>query len=140
MTRNFYLFLGTFIAGALLALMARAAKFKPDNGHAAHSPAGGDYAAMVSNPLTPAATPPAGGPKVPAADPHAQHTATAAPASNQPVNSVCAICGMAVDPKLPTLEYQGKTVGFGCRICAPKFMADPDRYGPLYLKNETVKR
>ena len=47
---------------------------------------------------------------------------------------------MAVDPKLETLEYQGKTIGFGCKLCAPKFKADPERYGPLYLKNEVIKR
>ena len=47
---------------------------------------------------------------------------------------------MKVDPKLETLEYQGKTIGFGCKLCAPKFKADPDRYGPAYLKNEVIKR
>jgi len=47
---------------------------------------------------------------------------------------------MDVDPSLPTVEYQGQTIGFGCRMCPPKFKADPDRYGPLYLKNEVIKR
>jgi YHS domain-containing protein len=49
------------------------------------------------------------------------------------VNTTCAICGMPVDPKLPTATYQGKTIGFGCRMCPPKFQADPDRYGPGFL-------
>jgi len=52
------------------------------------------------------------------------------------VNSVCAICGMPVDPRLPTIEYQGKTIGFGCRMCPPKFKADPERYGPSFLGNQ----
>ena len=79
-----------------------------------------------------------------AADPHAQHTtAAASPAkavAGKPVNTLCSICGMDVDPSLPTVEYQGQTIGFGCRMCPPKFKADPDRYGPLYLKNEVIKR
>jgi YHS domain-containing protein len=56
------------------------------------------------------------------------------------VNTVCAICGMDVDPRLPTQQYQGKTIGFGCRMCPPKFKADPDRYGPAYLRNEVIKK
>jgi hypothetical protein len=60
--------------------------------------------------------------------------------SEIPVNTVCAICGMAVDPKLPTVTYQGKTIGFGCKMCPPKFQAEPDKYGPIYLRNEVIKR
>jgi YHS domain-containing protein len=56
------------------------------------------------------------------------------------VNTICAICGMPVDPSIPTVEYQGKTIGFGCKMCPPKFKADPELYGPLYLKNEPIKR
>ena len=129
MIRNVFIFLGTFVAGALIALVMRAAMFEPHAGHEGHSAGGGEYAAMVSNPLVPANS----AARTPAADPHAGHAAP-------PVNTVCAICGMAVDPKVPTAEYQGKTIGFGCKMCPPKFKADPDRYGPLYLKNEVVKR
>jgi hypothetical protein len=25
-------------------------------------------------------------------------------------------------------------------MCAPKFKADPDRYGPVYLRNEVMKK
>ena len=131
MTRSIFIFLGTFAAGALIALIVRAAAYNPHPGHAGHPASGGDYAAMVSNPLVPASAPPAT-----AADPHANH----GPAAGQPVNTVCAICGMDVDPNLPTAEYQGRTIGFGCRMCPPKFKADPDRYGPSYLKNEVIKR
>jgi hypothetical protein len=149
MTRNIFIFLGTFVAGALIALVARAAMFAPHNDHEGHPATGGDYAGMVSNPLAPAntdakqpdktnAAPTA---KTTAIDPHAGHgAATAAAADDKPVNTVCAICGMDVDPKVPTLEYRGKKIGFGCKLCAPKFKADPDKYGPYYLRNEVIKK
>lgn len=146
MIRSLFIFLGTFVVGALIALVVRAAFFSPHTGHEGHPPAGGEYQAMVSNPLTGA---PAGGDaanhahaSAPAAsgDPHAQHAAAAAPAAKgEPVNTVCSICGMPVDPSLPTVEYEGQTIGFGCRMCPPKFKADPDRYGPIYLRNEVLK-
>lgn len=153
-TRNIFLFLATFVAGALIALVVRAARFDAHAGERTEHTAGGEYAPMVNNALTPAtgdaakvrgATEPAraGGHEnhVPAAPEAAGATTvkTAADAG-KPVNTVCAICGMDVDPKLPTAQYQGKTIGFGCKMCPPKFKADPDRWGPLYLKNEVAKR
>jgi YHS domain-containing protein len=47
---------------------------------------------------------------------------------------------MPVDPKIPTATYQGKTIGFGCKMCPPKFKAEPEKYGPLYLRNEVLSR
>lgn len=155
MTRNFFIFLATFTLGALGALVTRAAMFKPHSGHETPAPAR-EYAQMVTNPLTPAKASDAK-PAMPApaaahaASGHEGHgTAAAAPsqpaasepagASDKPVNTICAICGMKVNPSLPTEEYQGKRIGFGCRMCPPKFKADPDRYGPYYLRNETIKR
>jgi hypothetical protein len=137
MIRNTFVFLAAFVASALIALVVRATMFQPHAGHEGHPAAGGEYTPMVSNPLTPASPPAAV-----AADPHAGHGAEAAPTaeSGKPVNTVCAICGMEVDPKLPTLQYQGKTIGFGCKMCPPKFKADPDRYGPAYLRNEVIKK
>jgi len=147
MTRNLLLFAGTFVAGALIALVARAALFSPHGDHAAAPYAGGDYAPMVTNTLTPAAAnpapPPASSTPAPPVIDHSQHGLAASPAKPtgaQPVNTICAICGMDVDPKLPTAVYQGQTIGFGCRMCPPKFKADPDRYGPAYLRNEQIKR
>lgn len=129
MTRHLFIFLGTFVLGAVIALGVRTARHQPATAPAA--PAGvGEYAPQVTN------APGTG---------HAAHPApSAAPAGKtapgQPVNSVCAICGMPVDPKLPTVEYQGQTIGFGCKLCPPKFKAEPDKYGPLYLRNEVIKR
>lgn len=148
MTRNIFIFLGTFVTGALIALVARAAMFSPHKGHEGHPAPGGDYAGMVSNSLAPANTAAKPADKanaapaenVTAVDPHAGHgNASAAAANEKPVNTVCAICGMDVDPKLPTLEYQGKKIGFGCKMCPPKFKADPDKYGPYYLRNEVIQ-
>jgi hypothetical protein len=149
MTRNIFIFLATFVAGALIALVARAAMFAPHKGHQGHPAPGGDYAGMVSNPLVPAnaaATKAEGAnsasiEKTTAVDSHANHSTTAMTAVNdKPVNTVCAICGMDVDPNVPTAEYRGKKIGFGCKLCPPKFKADPDRYGPLYLRNEVIER
>lgn len=141
MIRTISIFLGTFVAGALIALVARAALFAPHATAEAAPVGGGDYAPMVTNTLAPTPAKHA----APAADEHAGQGApkTAArtdAAADAPVNTVCAICGMPVDPKLPTAQYQGKTIGFGCKMCPPKFAKDPDRWGPLYLRNETAKR
>ncbi len=62
-----------------------------------------------------------------------------AAADMTPINSICAICGMDVDPAVSTAMYQGKVVGFGCRACPPKFAADPDAYGPAALRNEIAE-
>jgi YHS domain-containing protein len=128
MTRHVFTFLGTFLVGALIALAARTVTHQP---HAEHSAAG--------HPEAPATRP------APAPVDHSQHAAAAAAAAqpsakSAPVNSVCAICGMKVDPKLATAEYQGKTIGFGCRMCPPKFKANPDKYGPSYLRNEVIEK
>jgi YHS domain-containing protein len=158
MIRNIFIFLATFAVGALIAFGARAALHKPDAPVSEHTAK--EHAAMVSNPLTPASNAASSGTEsktpatvpatkspatAPGSDHHGQHApapaASAAPmASKEAVNSVCAICGMKVDPSLPTLEYQGKSIGFGCKMCAPKFKANPDKYGPAYLKNEVIKR
>jgi YHS domain-containing protein len=144
MIRNLFVFLAAFVASALIALVVRATMFQPHAAHEGHPAAGGDYAPMVSNPQAPAREPvaPAKAAPTAVADPHAGHGAAAAPAADtgKPVNTVCAICGMDVDPKLPTAQYQGKTIGFGCKMCPPKFKADPDRYGPAYLRNEVIKK
>jgi len=71
---------------------------------------------------------------------HASHPTTNNPVTALPINSICSICGMDVDKELPTAQYQGKTIGFGCRKCPPLFAKDPDRYGPFYLKNEKMPK
>ncbi|HTO04575.1 MAG TPA: YHS domain-containing protein [Opitutus sp.] len=149
-TRNVFIVIGTFVLGALIALIARTAMYQPHAAGEAQTTGGGEYSAMVSNPLKPATSESATSPaktqparaKATAHDSHDHENATLATSSSTDatVNDVCAICGMKVNPDLETLEYQGKTIGFGCKLCAPKFKADPDRYGPAYLKNEVIKR
>lgn len=112
MNRHALLFGLTFALGALIALAARTARHQP---HPVTPPP-----AAASNPPAPAGASPAG--------------------ETKPVNTICAICGMPVDPSLPTATYQGRTIGFGCRMCPPKFQANPDRYGPAYLRNEVLPR
>lgn len=114
MIRSILTFAGMFLLGAFLALLMRAARFEAHADPAA--PAGSSAAHPPAAALPPAA------------------------AAEKPVNTVCAICGMDVDPKLPTAVYQGKVIGFGCRMCPPKFARDPERWGPLYLRNEVVTR
>lgn len=130
MTKHVVTFAITFILGALIALAARTATHSPHESAAPVSatpaPAAAAHLhdhASVENPATPSATP-----------------APAKEAAAAPVNTICAICGMKVDPSLPTLEYQGKRIGFGCRMCPPKFKANPDKYGPYYLRNELMPK
>ena len=118
MTRHILIFASCFLLGAAVMAAIRAA------GHQAYI----EPSAMLVDQPVPAAV---------AADAHAGHTVPMP--AGPPVNTICAICGMAVDPKLPTLTYQGKTIGFGCKMCPPKFKAEPDKYGPYYLRNEVIK-
>ena len=120
MTKNIFLFAFTFVAGAAIALAIRASAFKPYQGEHVH--AGVEpQAAMVAN----APAPPAPAPPV-----------ASAPATGQKtVNTICAVCGMEVDPDIPPATYQGKLIGFGCSACPPKFAAEPERYGPHALHN-----
>lgn len=125
MTKHFFIFLGTFVAGALIALTVRAARFD-----------GETTAAPVAHAAPAAAPAPAVADHTQAG--HADHAAPPAAAAG-PVNTVCAICGMEVDPDLPAATYAGKQVGFGCKACPPKFKANPDKYGPAALRNEVVR-
>jgi hypothetical protein len=122
MTRHILIFAACFLVAAVATAALRTAQ---------HSP----YEATV------AMAPPAAM-EVPAADPHAGHQALAAPAApaavSPPVNTICAICGMPVDPKIPSATYRGKVIGFGCKICPAKFAANPELYGPLALENRVV--
>lgn len=141
MIRNIVIFLVTFAVGAVVALATRAALHEPHSEATATAVA--DHSSMVDNALVPAepATSDTKASIAGEASDHSAHAANAtksAASSPAPVNSVCAICGMEVDPKLPTAEYQGKTIGFGCRMCRPKFEANPDKYGPAYLRNEVI--
>jgi hypothetical protein len=105
--RHLFIFLACFVVGAMAALAVRTARHQP-------------------HPMLP----PAVATPAPAAS---ALGATATAGQGNPVNTTCAICGMPVDPRLPTATYQGKTIGFGCRMCPPKFAAEPERYGPAFL-------
>ena len=112
--KSLILFLATFVFGAALALGTRTALHEP-------------YAVPEAS--------------TPGASAHLDHgDAPAKPATDaqkeSTTNTVCAICGMDVDPAIPSISYGGKRVGFGCAACPPRFAKEPDRYGPFALRNE----
>lgn len=50
-------------------------------------------------------------------------------ATAKPVfNEVCPVSGEPVNTKSKTVEYEGKSYGFCCNSCEPKFKADPAKY------------
>jgi YHS domain-containing protein len=102
------------------------------NAPAALTPAAGEHAGM------PMAAPAAPRQPVPAAE-HAGHNQAGPAPATTAVNTICAICGMPVDPRLGIIEYKGKLIGFGCKTCPPKFKADPEKYGEAALKNQVVE-
>jgi hypothetical protein len=65
---------------------------------------------------------------------HSDH-AVAAVVQTAAVNTICAICGMPVNPALGTALYHEKRIGFGCKTCPGQFAANPEKYGPSALKN-----
>ena len=44
------------------------------------------------------------------------------------VNKFCPVTQEAVDPKVPTMQYKGLTIGFCCEDCINDFKADPEKY------------
>ena len=52
-------------------------------------------------------------------------------ASLQIWNKVCPVKGEEIDVDAPTVEYNGKVIGFCCPGCDTKFQKDPEKY----LKN-----
>jgi YHS domain-containing protein len=43
-------------------------------------------------------------------------------------NKFCPVTRDAVDPKVPTVQYKGLTIGFCCEDCVKDFKADPEKY------------
>ncbi len=135
MTRHLIIFAACFLLGAVVTAVIRTARHNAYEGHqGAHTVAPASTVDPHAGHGVPA---PAAAPAT--ADPHAGHAMPVEPAAGAPVNTTCAICGMPVDPKLPTATYQGKTIGFGCKACPPMFAAEPERYGPAALKNQVVE-
>lgn len=164
MTRHLIVFIATFAIGAVIAVILRTGSHKPYEDHRGHPAPGAASAAPAT--AYEAADPHAGhAASVPAAGEHAGHggstkpTASALPASTPTtehaghgqasptpaapataaVNTICAICGMPVDPKLGSIAYKGKLIGFGCKTCPAKFRAEPEKYGEAALKNQVVE-
>jgi hypothetical protein len=148
MKTHLLFFVSAFTLGCVAALAARTAWSKPPAGAAEPSVAAAysQRVAHAASPTSDSSAEPEGRASASApssstkgtsgpADPHAGHAAAKPGAT---VNTICAICGMDVDPSIKPATYRGQLVGFGCRMCPPKFARDPDRYGPAALENKVV--
>lgn len=124
MTRYLVIFVVTFAVGAVIAVILRTGGHQP-------------YGELPRPP------PEAGMPPPPPMDAHHDHGAPPAPpapaAPGGAVNTICPGCGGPVDPKIPMADYQGKKVGFNCKMCVPKFAAEPQKYGEAALKNQAAE-
>ncbi len=117
MSKNILLFIGAFFVGALITLAIRTAKHDP-------------YISPLTAPERIESV----------IDTNSHQHAEASPAAGEiPVNTVCPICGMDVDPNVATAMYEGKIVGFGCKNCPPKFAAEPEAFGPSALENKVAE-
>ena len=134
MLKHALIFLSTFALAAVVTLAVRARMHDP---HAsAPSPAASLAQEGSMNPARTAEAAPA-----PAAPDNSANKPAATPAATEaPVNTVCVICGMDVDPSIPPARYKDHLVGFGCRACPALFEANPDRYGPAALENKVIGR
>jgi hypothetical protein len=75
-----------------------------------------------------------------ATDPSPTGSASAAPC-DEAVNSVCPVSGDRVVGfigKPLYVQYQGKMIPVCCNECLTKFQNNPDKYGPLALKNDSA--
>jgi hypothetical protein len=126
MLRQLFMFALAVGAGALLTLAVRSALHRPYD---------------VKSPELPAPTLPQSAPAAPekktTVDVQADHATT--PLA-KPVNALCSLCGMDVDPEIPSAIFNGQTIGFACLKCPPKFAQNPARFGPYYLRNEKVPK
>lgn len=109
MIRLLFIFIAMFALGTVIAVVVRTSHHQP-------------YAMPAPSPT-------------PTISASAPVSATMDVASTETVNSICAICGMPVNPKLGTALYHEKRIGFGCKTCPAQFAANPEKYGPSALKN-----
>jgi len=75
-----------------------------------------------------------------ATDPSPTASASAAP-SDVAVNTVCPVSGdriVGFIGKPLYAQYQSKMVVVCCNECLTKFQKNPDKYGPLALKNDSA--
>ena len=136
MIRLVIIFTVTFALGALIAVVVRTSAHRPYAMASVSMPpvAAAPSAAAPSAATPSAVTPSAATPS--AAMPNVHHMPNATPdAQVTSVNTICAICGMPVNPALGTALYHEQRIGFGCKTCPGQFAANPEKYGPSALKN-----
>ncbi len=132
MSRHIFIAIASFLVGAVLTTVIRTSRHQPYAPVATMSPVPVAVSTpqMTSMPEPTATT-------VQSAAPVSATPVPAAPAS--PVNTICAICGMPVNSAIPTAEYHGKVIGFGCKTCPARFAKEPDKFGPAALTNHVVE-
>ena len=126
MLRQVLIFVIAVGAGALLTLAVRSALHRPYDVKIPELPA------LTLPPSTPGASE-----KKTSVETPVDH---AAPPLVKPVNTVCSLCGMDVDPEIPHAIFNGQTISFACLKCPPKFKQNPGLFGPYYLRNEKVPK
>lgn len=126
MIRNLIIFVVCFVIGAATVLVYRITTYHQ---HGKIAPVPTVAATPMTMPLPPPAATAASSASAP----------VPAAATGQPVNTICPVCGMKVNPQLPTATWKGRIIGFGCAGCLPRFQAEPDRFGEAALKNQTVE-
>ena len=126
MSRQLFMLVIAVGAGALLTLAVRSAWHRP-------------YDAVIHEGFAPTVPQPVsvGLEKKPTVEPHTEYPATSLV---KPVNTVCSLCGMDVDPEIPHAIFNGQTISFACLKCPPKFKQNPGLFGPYYLRNEKVPK
>jgi hypothetical protein len=157
--RSLFVFAAAFAGGALLALAARSAWFRPefamataDQHQPAPQPMVHNHAPAAMQGSVPIGVGTQG--SVPTASKTQGSVPTQSAADNADaanpsprlatadgrvlVNTVCPICAMEVDVGIEPAAYAGQWVGFGCRACPPRFAREPGRYGPSALRNEVA--
>jgi hypothetical protein len=126
MLRQVLIFVIAVGVGALVTLAVRSAWHRP-------------YDVVI--PELPASALPQSVPAAPekktTVDVHADH---ATKPLVKPVNTLCSLCGMDVDPEIPSAVFNGQAIGFACLKCPPKFAQNPAQFGPYYLRNEKVPK
>jgi YHS domain-containing protein len=74
-----------------------------------------------------------------ATDPSPTASASAA-ASDAAVNTICPVSGdriVGFVGKPLYAQYEGKNIAVCCNECLTKFQQNPEKYGPLALKNDS---
>lgn len=147
MIKNILFFGAAFVVGSVIALALRATRHAPYEGMSQVAQPPSSLQMVANSPATAATGQHQAAGHTAARDSAGDSTSedstgdfAADPRKGTVVNSVCPICGMDVDPSIPSAQYNGYLIGFGCRACPPTFSENPERYTSAALENAVVGR